>query len=57
MKGIPYMGSKRVLAPNDFILVDSWTHRSTLSATNNSKKTIEKLYWNGKGNVRQTKLF
>ena len=25
-------------------------HRSTLSAINNSKRTIEKLYWNRKEN-------
>ena len=37
--------------------IHAFTHRSSLSATNNKKKTIEKLYWNGKGNVNQTKLF
>ncbi len=37
--------------------IDSFAHRSSLSATNNKKKTIEKLFWNGKGNIYQTKLF
>lgn len=34
--------------PNDFKLVASFEHKSTLSATNNDKKVIENLYWNGK---------
>jgi DNA adenine methylase len=33
--------------PQDFICVGEYEHISTLSATNNGKKTIEKLYWNG----------
>ena len=37
--------------------VHAFTHRSSLSATNNKKQTIEKIFWNGKGNVNQTKLF
>ncbi|MFA5243684.1 MAG: DNA adenine methylase [Pedobacter sp.] len=37
--------------------VESFTHRSSLSATNNKKKTIEKIFWNGKGIINQTKLF
>lgn len=37
--------------------VHAFTHRSSLSATNNKKKTIEKIFWNGKGNVNQTQLF
>jgi len=37
--------------------IEAFTHRSSLSATNNKKKTIEKIFWNGKGNINQTKLF
>jgi len=37
--------------------VHAFTHRSSLSATNNAKKTVEKIFWNGKGNINQTKLF
>jgi len=37
--------------------VEAFKHRSSLSATNNKKVTIEKLFWNGKGNVNQHKLF
>lgn len=40
-----------------FQMAEMFSHRSSLSATNNKKKTIEKLFWNGKGNVNQTKLF
>lgn len=34
--------------PSDFVKVASFSHRSTLSATNNSKVTEECLFWNGK---------
>ena len=34
--------------PNEFKLIASFEHKSTLSATNNDKKVIENLYWNGK---------
>lgn len=34
--------------PKDFKLINSFEHKSTLSATNNDKKVIENLYWNGK---------
>ena len=44
-------------APKEFTLVKQTAHRSTLSDTNNSKKTIENLYWNGKGNPNKTALF
>jgi len=37
--------------------IEAFTHRSSLSATNNKKKTIEKIFWNGKGSINQTKLF
>lgn len=37
--------------------VDAFRHRSSLSATNNKKKTIEKIFWNGKGTINETKLF
>lgn len=40
-----------------FEQVDAFKHRSSLSATNNKKKTIENIFWNGKGNITKTKLF
>ena len=40
-----------------FEQVMAFQHRSSLSATNNKKKTIEKIFWNGVGNVNQTYLF
>ena len=36
-------------APDDFKVVAEFKHKSTLSATNNAKVTIEKLFWNGRG--------
>lgn len=40
-----------------FTEVMAFTHRSSLSATNNKKKTIEKIFWNGKGNPIENRLF
>jgi len=40
-----------------FDVVTGFNHRSSLSATNNKKKTVEKIFWNGKGNCFNTKLF
>lgn len=37
--------------------VHAFKHRSSLSATNNKKKTIEKLFWNGKGDINNNRLF
>jgi hypothetical protein len=37
--------------------VNAFKHRSSLSATNNKKKTIEKIFWNEKGLFNQTSLF
>lgn len=37
--------------------VHAFRHRSSLSATNNKKQTIEKLFWNGKGNTFKNTLF
>lgn len=37
--------------------VHAFKHRSSLSATNNKKVTIEKLFWNGKGNININTLF
>lgn len=37
--------------------IDAFKHRSSLSATNNKKKTIEKIFWNGKGSPVKYKLF
>jgi len=39
------------------IEVTAFKHRSSLSATNNKKKVVEKLFWNGKGNINSTTLF
>lgn len=43
--------------PKEFLEVQAISHRSTLSATNKSKKTIEKIFWNGKGKYFKTTLF
>lgn len=40
-----------------FEAVERFSHRSSLSATNNKKKTIESIFWNGKGETNQVKLF
>lgn len=40
-----------------FAQVHAFTHRSSLSATNNKKKTIEKIFWNGKGSHYKSTLF
>lgn len=34
--------------PKEFQEVHEFSHRSTLSATNNSNKTIEKIFWKRK---------
>lgn len=64
------MGSKRKIASeilnvisqrheniSDFEEVHSFEHNSSLSATNNGKKTIEKIFWNGKGEINKHTLF
>lgn len=40
-----------------FEMIEMFSHRSSLSATNNKKKTVEKLFWNGKGDIYNGKLF
>lgn len=40
-----------------FEMIEMFTHRSSLSATNNKKKTVESIFWNGKGAIFTTKLF
>lgn len=40
-----------------FESIEAFSHRSSLSATNNKKKTVESIFYNGKGNINQTKLF
>lgn len=40
-----------------FETVEMFNHRSSLSATNNAKKVIESVFWNGKGETNQVKLF
>lgn len=37
--------------------VHAFSHRSSMSATNNKKKTIEKIFYNEKGNLVQNTLF
>jgi len=32
-------------------------HRSILLATNNKKKVFESIFWNGKGDIINNKLF
>ena len=40
-----------------FEAIEGFNHRSSLSATNNKKKTVEKIFWNGKGEINNYKLF
>lgn len=40
-----------------FTEVKAFSHRSSLSATNNAKKTIEKIFFNGKGSYFKSELF
>jgi len=40
-----------------FEKIESFKHRSSLSATNNKKKVFESIYYNGKGNPINQKLF
>ena len=42
---------------SDFEEVHAFEHNSSLSATNNAKKTIERLFWNGKGEANKHTLF
>lgn len=44
-------------APKDYKLIHAITHRSILGANNNTKRVIEKLFWNGKGEPRKSTLF
>ena len=40
-----------------FEQVHAFKHRSSLSATNNKKQVVEKIFFNGKGNINKTTLF
>lgn len=40
-----------------FEKIEMFRHRSSLSATNNKKKVFESIFWNGKGNIHNNKLF
>lgn len=40
-----------------FEKIEMFRHRSSLSATNNKKKVFESIFWNGKGNINNYKLF
>lgn len=56
VKDIPYpVYISEYSAP--FEMIEMFSHRSSLSATNNKKKTVESVFWNGKGDVFKTKLF
>lgn len=37
--------------------IHAFKHRSSLSSTNNKKQTIEKIFWNGKGEIIKNTLF
>ena len=40
-----------------FKKIEMFKHRSSLSPTNNKKKVFESIYWNGKGEIINNKLF
>jgi len=40
-----------------FECVHRFKHRSSLSATNNKKQVVESIFWNGKGEISNYKLF
>lgn len=40
-----------------FEKIETFKHRSSLSATNNKKKVFESIFWNGKGEINNYKLF
>jgi len=40
-----------------FEKIEMFKHRSSLSATNNKKKVFESIFWNGKGEILNNKLF
>jgi len=40
-----------------FEKIEMFAHRSSLSATNNKKKVFESIFWNGKGDINNSKLF
>ena len=40
-----------------FEKIEMFKHRSSLSATNNKKKVFESIFWNGKGEINNYKLF
>lgn len=40
-----------------FERIECFKHRSSLSATNNKKRVYESIFWNGKGNIINYKLF
>lgn len=40
-----------------FECIHRFSHRSSLSGTNNKNKTIESIFWNGKGEPLTTTLF
>jgi len=40
-----------------FEKIEMFSHRSSLSATNNKKKVFESIFWNGKGEINKSTLF
>lgn len=40
-----------------FEKIEMFSHRSSLSATNNKKKVFESIFWNGKGEIHKSTLF
>ena len=40
-----------------FEKIEMFSHRSSLSATNNKKKVFESIFWNGKGDIIKNTLF
>ena len=42
---------------SEFQEVHAFKHNSSLSATNNSKQVIERIFWNGKGEANKHTLF
>lgn len=42
---------------SEFEEIHAFKHNSSLSATNNAKKVVERLFWNGKGEANKHTLF
>ena len=42
---------------SEFEEIQAFKHNSSLSATNNAKTVVERLFWNGKGEANKHTLF